>query len=101
MGQAGHWRLPSSCADNPWIGDPARNVDTFSAMPILPHIHDAADAAAAADLVRRLGAAAADEAAARADASRTVGNVRRFCRWRQVGRLAALLATERAVGTLH
>jgi hypothetical protein len=52
-------------------------------------------------LVALFGAAAAHEAAARAERSRVLGNHVHFCRWRQVGRLLADLRTDRADGTIH
>jgi hypothetical protein len=55
----------------------------------------------AADLLALFGPAAAAEAAARADRSRTLGNHLHFCRWREVGRLLALLDTDSAAGTIH
>ncbi|MFL0585254.1 hypothetical protein ACH0BU_01250 [Sphingomonas olei] len=55
----------------------------------------------AAALIHRFGTYAADEAALRADRSRTVGNVIHFCRWRQVERLVRVLATDQRLGTLH
>lgn len=55
----------------------------------------------AADLIALFGAFAADEAAARAERSRAVGNHLHFCRWREVGRLLALLDGDRATGTIH
>ncbi|KKI19107.1 hypothetical protein CA236_01755 [Sphingomonas sp. ABOLG] len=55
----------------------------------------------AAALIHRFGTYAADEAARRADRSRTVGNVIHFCRWRQVERLVRVLATDQRLGTLH
>lgn len=70
-------------------------------MPMLPYIADATQLAAATDLVRTFGEGAATEAGARAAASRDLGNVRQFCRWRQVERLAVLLASDGAVGTVH
>ena len=70
-------------------------------MPDLPYISDAAQAAAAADLVARFGVHAAHEAAVRADRSRGVGNYVHFCRWRQVARLAEVLAADEVVGTVH
>lgn len=49
----------------------------------------------------RFGESAALEAALRAEQSRERGNVVRFCRWREVGRLVAMLAGQEAAGTLH
>ncbi|ONF95753.1 hypothetical protein [Sphingomonas jeddahensis] len=55
----------------------------------------------AASLMRVFGDYAADEAAIRADHSRTLGNVVHFCRWRQVERLVRLLAANAPSGTVH
>ena len=59
-----------------------------------PH-HDAAE------LLTLFGAAAADEAAARAERSRSLGNHLHFCRWREVGRMIATLQRGRVAETLH
>jgi hypothetical protein len=55
----------------------------------------------ASSLLHVFGAFAADEAALRADRSRSVGNVIHFCRWRQIERLVRVLATDQPLGTLH
>lgn len=47
------------------------------------------------------GRAAAAEAAARADRSRDLGNLVRFCHWREVGRLITVLAGSEITGALH
>lgn len=52
-------------------------------------------------LIAAFGILAADEAAARAERSRRVGNHLHFCRWRQVGRLLATLDATVATGTIH
>jgi hypothetical protein len=66
------------------------------------YLTDAADAADATELIARFGRHAADEAAARADQSRSLGNVIHFCRWRQIGRMIELLSAPDAGGaTLH
>jgi hypothetical protein len=66
-----------------------------------PYIADARAAADAADLIAAFGAAAATEAAARADRSRDLGNHIHFCRWRQIERLIVILAADQATGTVH
>jgi hypothetical protein len=66
-----------------------------------PYIADARAAADAADLIAVFGAAAATEAAARADRSRDLGNHIHFCRWRQIERLIVILAADQATGTVH
>lgn len=66
------------------------------------YLADPAAAADAADLIARFGPHAADEAAARADHSRSLGNVIHFCRWRQIGRMIDLLcAPDAGDATLH
>ncbi len=66
------------------------------------HLPDGSAATEAAELIARFGEqAAADEAAARADRSREVGNVLHFCRWRQIERLILLLAAGRGIHTIH
>ena len=55
----------------------------------------------AGHLLATFGTLAADEAAARAEQSRRVGNHLHFCRWRQVGRLIATLGATGATGTVH
>ncbi|HEX8387990.1 MAG TPA: hypothetical protein VF636_03145 [Sphingomonas sp.] len=47
------------------------------------------------------GRRAAEEAAARAERSREIGNHLRFCHWRQVARLIDALSVQRAFGTVH
>ena len=43
-----------------------------------------------------------DEAAARADSSRDLGNVIHFCRWRQIERMIELISTTDPVdATMH
>ena len=66
-----------------------------------PYIADARAAADAADLIAAFGAAAATEAAARADRSRDLGNHINFCRWRQIERLIVILVADQATGTVH
>lgn len=69
---------------------------------ILSHIHaDRAAYEAAATLIDDFGVYAADEAAARAERSRNLGNVVHFCRWRQVERTIALLSDDRTTGAIH
>lgn len=69
-------------------------------MPYL-YLADRHLVADASSLIRAFGAFAADEAAIRADHSRSLGNVVHFCRWRQVERLVRLLETDTADGTVH
>lgn len=69
----------------------------------MPHFYlaDRHMVADASSLMRSFGAYAADEAALRAERSRSVGNVVHFCRWRQVERLVRLLETDKPIGTVH
>ena len=41
------------------------------------------------------------EASVRAEKSRDLGNVVRFCHWRQIERLIATLASDEVRGTVH
>lgn len=66
-----------------------------------PYVADRATLLDATRLLAEYGGHAAIEAAARADRSRDLGNVVHFCRWRQIERLVALLADDRAHGTVH
>lgn len=52
-------------------------------------------------LIDRFGDAAAQEAAARATRSRDIGNVVRFCHWRQIERVIATLTEAEVRGTVH
>ena len=62
-------------------------------MQVPVYLSDPAAAADAAELIARFGPHAAGEAAARADRSRSLGNVIHFCRWRQIERMIELLST--------
>ena len=55
----------------------------------------------AAELLERFGDDAGFEAAARAERSRTDGNVVRFCHWRQFERVIATLASDEVRGSIH
>ncbi len=55
----------------------------------------------ALSLVDEYGLDAPMAAAMRAVQSRDAGNVLRFCHWRQIERLSALLASNNVEGTLH
>ena len=69
-----------------------------STAPYLAHTRPHLDAA---ELTALFGDAAAQEASARAERSRALGNHLHFCRWRQVERLLATLDTAHATGTVH
>ena len=62
---------------------------------------DRASYEAAATLIENFGAYAADEAAARAERSRELGNVIHFCQWRQVERVIAFLSDAHPSGLIH
>lgn len=66
-----------------------------------PYISGRAALDDAAGLIAAHGDDAGFEAAARAHASRDVGNVERFCHWRQIERVIATLASDEVVGTVH
>lgn len=55
----------------------------------------------AAELLEQFGDNAGYEAAARADISRDAGNVMRFCHWRQIQRVIAVLSSDEVRGTVH
>lgn len=67
----------------------------------LPYLADARDATLAIELIDDLGVMAGREAAARADRSRDLGNMWRYCRWRQIERLIAVLENDVAPGRMH
>ena len=67
----------------------------------VPFIHGRLALADASDLIERYGDGAMFEAAARAEQSRDLGNVVRFCHWRQIERVIATLSCDEAVGTVH
>jgi hypothetical protein len=55
----------------------------------------------AVSLVEEFGPDAPVAAAMRAAKSRDAGNVLKFCHWRQIERLSALLASNNVQGSLH
>lgn len=55
----------------------------------------------ASELMERFGDDAAFEAALRAELSRDVENVRRYCHWRQIERVIASLSSADVSGTVH
>ena len=65
------------------------------------HLPDRAALTTATDLIDRYGELATLEAAARADKSRSLGNVIHFCHWRQIERTIAMLSAPEATGTIH
>ena len=66
-----------------------------------PFIHGRLSLADATELMERFGEDARLEAALRADRSRDVGNVARFCHWRQIERVIATLDSDEVIGTIH
>lgn len=65
------------------------------------HVPDRAALDEAAELIATYGEHAAMEAAARADRFRGLGNVIRFCHWRQIERAVTMLSAEHVTGTIH
>ena len=65
------------------------------------HVQDRAALADATDLIARFGAHAGLEAAARANRSRSLGNVIHFCHWRQIERTIEMLSGAEVTGTIH
>jgi hypothetical protein len=63
------------------------------------HGRDALDDAH--ELIEQFGDTAMFEAAARARQSRSDGNVSRFCHWRQIERVVAVLASDEVTGSIH
>ena len=66
-----------------------------------PFINGRASLADAALLLETYGDDAGFEAAARAEASRELGNVLRFCHWRQIERVIVTLSEQEPRGTIH
>jgi hypothetical protein len=65
------------------------------------HLADRAALAEAASLIEKFGLHAPSEAARLAGESRERGNVIRFCRWRQIERMIAMLQDETVTGAVH
>lgn len=68
---------------------------------MMPYVPDRESYEDAVSLIARFGDDAGFEAAARADSSRDRGNVRHFCRWRQIERLIVHLCGRAVEGTVH
>jgi hypothetical protein len=66
-----------------------------------PFIHGRLALADASDLIEQFGESAMYEAASRAERSRDLGNVARFCHWRQIERVIAALTCDEVRGTVH
>lgn len=67
----------------------------------LPFITGRPALADAAELIEMFGDDAGLEAALRAERSRDLGNVARFCHWRQIERVIATLNCEEIRGSVH
>lgn len=65
------------------------------------HLADRAALAEAASLIEKFGDHAPSEAARLAGASRELGNVIHFCRWRQIERMIFMLRDEAVSGAVH
>jgi hypothetical protein len=65
------------------------------------HIHGRGALADATALIEQFGDLAESEAAQRARQSRDLGNLARFCHWRQIERVIATLACDEVRGTVH
>ena len=74
---------------------------TMGAIMQLPYLANRKSYDDAAERMRRFGANAGYEAAARADQSLDVGNHITFCHWRQIERLIVLLTYNQPLGTIH
>lgn len=66
-----------------------------------PFIHNRAALSDASELIEHFGELAMVEAAARAVRSRGDGNVLRFCHWRQIQRVIAILSSDEVTDTVH
>ena len=71
------------------------------ALSNFPFVADRGAVTDAYELINRFGEGAGSEAAARADASRNLGNATSFCRWRQIERMIVALGFTTADGTVH
>jgi hypothetical protein len=67
----------------------------------MPYISGRPALADAKQLLEQFGDEAIFEAAALADYSRDVGNVARFCHWRQIERVIETLISDEIRGTVH
>ena len=67
----------------------------------LHSVHDRAFFEEAATMIARFGDGAVIEAATKADAFETSGDLMLYCRWRQVERAIQLLQLEDIVGEIH
>ena len=65
------------------------------------YVVDRAAFTGATELMARYGAFAQEEAANRADKSRSLGNVVHFCHWRQIERAIEMMNCGVASGSIH
>jgi hypothetical protein len=72
-----------------------------TALSNFPFVADRGSVTDAYALMAEFGESAGIEAAARADASRNLGNVVNFCRWRQIERMISALGLPPAEGARH
>ncbi len=70
-------------------------------MTPIHNVSDRSHIVAAQELISLFGPLATIEAAARANYSRTQGNVIHFCKWREVARLIDVFTSEPEGVTLH
>ena len=70
-------------------------------MNSIPYISDRSHVIAAQELITLFGPMAQIEAVARANHSRTLGNVIHFCKWREVSRLIDIFTEEPEDVTRH
>ena len=68
---------------------------------ISPFISGRPALADAAELIEQFGDDAGLEAAVRAERSRELGNVARFCHWRQIERVIVTLSSSEVRGSVH
>lgn len=80
------------------FGNPAAAIAMSMIEPFISCRHALADAS---DLIDRFGDDAALEAASLAEHSRDLGNVMRFCHWRQIERVIASLSSVEVRGSVH
>lgn len=64
-------------------------------------IHNRAALTDASDLIERYGDDACRKAALLAAQSRSAGNVKRFCHWRQIQRVIATLNSVTVIGSVN
>ena len=83
-----------------FVGSPETGTGLRGVMA-LPFIHGRLALSDASELIERFGDDAGFEAATRAERSRDLGNVARFCHWRQIERVIATLSSDEITGSIH